>query len=106
MDVAGTFFMTILIALQDKSVSFHFANNLDLGELEFFESISVICRHWNFKLNFSVRSVSFSFFRFFSVVFGPTLFLKAECRVELVSKELNHLAAILHVYAGGLNFMK
>ena len=27
-------------------------------------------------------------------------------KVELVSKELNHLAAILHVYAGGLNFMK
>ena len=27
-------------------------------------------------------------------------------RVELVSKELDHLAAILHVYAGGLNFMK
>ena len=26
--------------------------------------------------------------------------------VELVSKELNHLAAILHVYARGLNFMK
>ena len=26
--------------------------------------------------------------------------------VELVSKELNHLAAILHVYSGGLNFMK
>ena len=26
--------------------------------------------------------------------------------VELVSKELNHLAAILHVYAGGLSFMK
>ena len=26
--------------------------------------------------------------------------------VELVSKELNHLAAILHVYAGGFNFMK
>ena len=26
--------------------------------------------------------------------------------VELVSKELNHFAAILHVYAGGLNFMK
>ena len=24
----------------------------------------------------------------------------------LESKELNHLAAILHVYAGGLNFMK
>ena len=29
-----------------------------------------------------------------------------EVRLELVSKELNHLAAILHVYAGGLNFMK
>ena len=28
------------------------------------------------------------------------------CLLELVSKELNHLAAILHVYAGGLNFMK
>ena len=28
------------------------------------------------------------------------------CMLELVSKELNHLAAILHVYAGGLNFMK
>ena len=27
-------------------------------------------------------------------------------QTELVSKELNHLAAILHVYAGGLNFMK
>ena len=25
--------------------------------------------------------------------------------LELVSKELNHLEAILHVYAGGLNFM-
>ena len=24
----------------------------------------------------------------------------------IVSKELNHLAAILHVYAGGLNLMK
>ena len=27
-------------------------------------------------------------------------------KVDLVSKELNHLAAILHVYVGGLNFMK
>ena len=26
-------------------------------------------------------------------------------KLELVSKELNHLAEILHVYAGGLNFM-
>ena len=25
--------------------------------------------------------------------------------LELVSKELNHSAVILHVYAGGLNFM-
>ena len=29
-----------------------------------------------------------------------------EAHLELVSKELNHLAAILQVYAGGLNFMK
>ena len=27
-------------------------------------------------------------------------------KVELVSKELNHLSAIWHVYARGLNFMK
>ena len=27
-------------------------------------------------------------------------------QLELVSEELNHLAAILHVYAGGLIFMK
>ena len=27
-------------------------------------------------------------------------------KVELVSKKLNHLAAILYVYAEGLNFMK
>ena len=27
-------------------------------------------------------------------------------QLELVSKELNHLAAILQVYAEGLNFMK
>ena len=32
--------------------------------------------------------------------------LKKSIMVELVSKELNHLAAIFHVYAGGLNFMK
>ena len=31
---------------------------------------------------------------------------KQDVLLELVSKELNHLAAILHVYAGGLNFMK
>ena len=29
-----------------------------------------------------------------------------QVKLELVSKELNHLAAILHVYAGGLNFVK
>ena len=45
MDVAGTFFaniMTILIALQGKSVSFHFAKNLDFDELDFFELTSVV----------------------------------------------------------------
>ena len=48
MDVAGTFFSsltTILLALRDKSVSFHFANIFDLDEIYFFEFISVICRH-------------------------------------------------------------
>ena len=32
--------------------------------------------------------------------------MNAPLVLELVSKELNHLAAILHVYAGGLIFMK
>ena len=48
MDVAFTFFanlMKILLALQDKSVSFHFTKNLDLDELDYFEFISVVCRH-------------------------------------------------------------
>ena len=43
MDVAGTFFSnltTILLALQDKSVSFHFANNLDFYGLNFFECVT------------------------------------------------------------------
>ena len=35
-----------------------------------------------------------------------TYLVDIELELELVSKELNHLAAILHVYAGGLNFMK
>ena len=42
MDVAGTFFanfMTILIAPQDKTVSFHFTKNLDLDELGFLNSL-------------------------------------------------------------------
>ena len=34
------------------------------------------------------------------------IFIDLACALELVSKELNHLAAILHVFAGGLNFMK
>ena len=37
---------------------------------------------------------------------SPILEEKNGQKLELVSKELNHLAAILHVYAGGLNFMK
>ena len=36
--------MMILLALQDKSVSFHFANIFDLDELDLFEFICVICR--------------------------------------------------------------
>ena len=40
--------------------------------------------------------------------FQSSLFLSSiisqDLEIELVSKELNHLAAILHVYARGLNF--
>ena len=48
MDVAGTFFanlMMILLALKDKSVSFHFTKNSCLHEFDFFELTSVVCRH-------------------------------------------------------------
>ena len=44
MDVAGTYFpslTTILIALLDKSVSFHFTNFFDFYEFCFFEFSSV-----------------------------------------------------------------
>ena len=36
----------------------------------------------------------------------PYFLIHFPWNLELVSMELNHLAAILHVYAGGLNFMK
>ena len=51
MDLAGTFFadlMAILLALQDISVFIHFTKNLDLDELDYFEFISVVCRHRRF----------------------------------------------------------
>ena len=59
MDVAGTFLanlMTILLALQDISVSFHFAKNLDLDELDYFEFISVVCRHRHFRRLWSTEA--------------------------------------------------
>ena len=42
------------------------------------------------------------------IQFNPirTTSVELPSEVELVYKELNHLVAILHVYAGGLNFMK
>ena len=45
-----------------------------------------------------VERTSFSLGTQVAVVLGSN--------IELVSKELNHLVTILHVYAGGLNFMK
>ena len=50
----------------------------------------------------------FPFFIQFSSIFSLALieFLRMSHTIELVSKELNHLAAILHVYAGGLNFIR
>ena len=39
-------------------------------------------------------------------LFEPKCEFELYIHLELVSKELNHFAAILHVYAGGLNFMK
>ena len=38
-------------------------------------------------------------------IFLPKLIMQNES-LELGSKELNHLAAILHVYAGGFDFYK
>ena len=50
------------------------------------------------------KYVPFVGVREFLVFFSKFHYEVAE--IELVSKELNHLAAILHVYAGGLIFMK
>ena len=41
-----------------------------------------------------------------NLVYDRNHYFGLDSILELVSKELNHLAAILHVYAGGLNFMK
>jgi hypothetical protein len=51
---------------------------------------------WNF-MRASTKCVQVEFVLVETVLVGD---------LELVSKELNHLAAILHVYARGLNFMK
>ena len=53
-------------------------------------------------------------FKFFDNIFDgfqicfnfSKIWIKVPSILELVSKELNHLAAILHVYVGGLIFMK
>ena len=45
-------------------------------------------------------------FCFLLIIFDYFQFWKQQSELELVSKELNHLAAILHVYAGDLKFMK
>ena len=80
MDVASTFFanlMTIFLALQDKSLSFHFAKNLDFDELYFFERTSVVCRH---------RLVS-------SITMGPmNLFIRAVKKYDKIkSSKLDFL---------------
>ena len=65
MDVADTFFanfMTILIVLQDKSVSSHFAKNLHLDELDFFEFINIICRRFKFSFSSLCFVQLFSFY--------------------------------------------
>ena len=43
---------------------------------------------------------------YFKKAFVNQIMLQKETYVELVSKDLNHLAAILHVYARRLIFMK
>ena len=63
-------------------------NNHELGQNSFFTS----------KMTFFLKN-TWKYFEF-------SLLLADGTELELVSKELNHLAAILHVYAGGLNFMK
>ena len=53
------------------------------------------------------KSVKYSFHQ--SQLWGDLVYCKViydRYSLELVSKELNHLAAILHVYAGGFIFIK
>ena len=64
---------------------------------------------FGFFVNFCNMSQKIiSFFVTFTTVctfFGSNI-ITGPPWIELVSKELNHFAAILHVYAWGLNFMK
>ena len=58
-----------------------------------------------FLVLFSSRTFVRVFMSYWSML-EPLCSSGFSSKVELVSRELNHLAAILHVYAGGLNFMK
>ena len=59
--------------------------------------------HTTFWKNFS-HQTNYLKYGFYKKSLCKDAFLPVE--LELVSKELNHLAASLHVYAGGFNFMK
>ena len=80
----------------------HFEINWPLDEASFI-SIGIPLSFWRILKN-SGAVCKISFGKIEKALKQTAL--KLAIKLELVSKELNHLAAIMHVYAGGLNFMK
>ena len=78
---------------------------MKLQKLQFYQ-IFMTPSTWNFKI-FNFIKFSWPLVRETSQKSDASIFLNFhDLWLELVSKELNRLSAILHVYAGGLNFMK
>ena len=71
---------------------------------EVYPKLKEHCRE-KYGMEFQVRQ---SYFLQSAINFYQKLAISIDIAlgIGLVSKEFNHLAAILHVYAGGLNFMK
>ena len=69
--------------------------------------VPILCQWFEKKLYFQKLCSKLDKVSTFRTIFVRKLqpIWKTEKKLELVSKELNRLAAILHVYARGFNFM-
>ena len=98
-------FENLLSYLEFIQVSLH--ESMTVIFFLFDPAICSACRVSNLMILFRIiRCFCFVYSFFQSSYFNIIIICMIECPIELVSKELNHLAAILYVYARGLNFMK